>query len=35
LSLTFRDQISAFAERHWASQPWLRDVAANARPQRT
>lgn len=35
LSLTFRDQISAFAERRWASQPWLRDVAANARPQRT
>lgn len=35
LSLTFRDQISAFAERHWASQPWLRDVAANARPPRS
>jgi 3-isopropylmalate/(R)-2-methylmalate dehydratase small subunit len=34
LSLTFQDQISIFAERHWASQPWLRDVAARVRPQR-
>ena len=26
-SLSYRDQIEAFAERHWAAQPWLRDVA--------
>jgi 3-isopropylmalate/(R)-2-methylmalate dehydratase small subunit len=28
LSLTYRDQIDAFARAHWAQQPWLRDVAA-------
>jgi len=28
LSLTYRDQIDAFAQGHWARQPWLRDVAA-------
>ena len=29
LSLTYRDQIAAFARDHWARQPWLRDVAAS------
>jgi 3-isopropylmalate/(R)-2-methylmalate dehydratase small subunit len=28
LSLTYQAQIAAFAQAHWASQPWLRDVAA-------
>ena len=28
LSLTYRDRIDAFAQNHWARQPWLRDVAA-------
>lgn len=27
LSLTYQDRIRAFAETHWARQPWLRDVA--------
>lgn len=27
LSLTYQDRIRAFAEAHWARQPWLRDVA--------
>jgi 3-isopropylmalate/(R)-2-methylmalate dehydratase small subunit len=31
LSLSYRAQIEAFAERHWASQPWLQDVAARTR----
>ena len=31
LSLTYRDQIDAFARGHWARQPWLRDVAAMTR----
>jgi 3-isopropylmalate/(R)-2-methylmalate dehydratase small subunit len=31
LSLTYRDQISAFAQQHWADQPWLRGVAARVR----
>ena len=26
-SLTYRAQIGAFAEQHWAAQPWVRDVA--------
>ncbi|KQO16021.1 3-isopropylmalate dehydratase small subunit [Acidovorax sp. Leaf78] len=26
-SLTYRDQIEAFAAQHWAAQPWVRDVA--------
>lgn len=26
-SLSYRDQIEAFGARHWAAQPWLRDVA--------
>jgi 3-isopropylmalate/(R)-2-methylmalate dehydratase small subunit len=26
-SLTYRAQIDAFAQRHWAAQPWVRDVA--------
>jgi len=26
-SLSYRDQIEAFAARHWEAQPWLRDVA--------
>lgn len=28
LSLTYRDQIEAFAQTHWAREPWLRNVAA-------
>ena len=28
LSLTHQDRIAAFAQDHWARQPWLRDVAA-------
>jgi 3-isopropylmalate/(R)-2-methylmalate dehydratase small subunit len=28
MTLTYRQQIGAFAERHWSEQPWLRDVAA-------
>jgi 3-isopropylmalate/(R)-2-methylmalate dehydratase small subunit len=31
LSLTYREQISAFAQAHWARQPWVRDVAALTR----
>jgi 3-isopropylmalate/(R)-2-methylmalate dehydratase small subunit len=31
LSLTYRAQTEAFAQRHWAQQPWLRDVAARTR----
>ncbi|MDO9483310.1 MAG: 3-isopropylmalate dehydratase small subunit [Hydrogenophaga sp.] len=27
LSLTYQEDISAFARSHWAEQPWLRDVA--------
>ena len=26
-SLTYRAQIDAFTQRHWAAQPWVRDVA--------
>ena len=29
-SLKFEDEIAAFAERHWAQQPWVKDVAARA-----
>jgi len=28
LSMTYRDQIAAFASAHWARQAWVRDVAA-------
>ena len=28
LSVTYRDEIDAFARAHWMQQPWLRDVAA-------
>lgn len=28
MSLTYKDEIEAFAKTHWASQPWLKDVAA-------
>jgi len=27
LSLSYRAQIEAFAQKHWAAQPWVRDVA--------
>ncbi len=27
LSMTYRDRIDAFAQAHWAAQPWLKDVA--------
>ena len=30
-SLTHRAEIVAFAQRHWAAQPWLRDVARRTR----
>lgn len=30
-SLTYADQIAAFAQRHWAAQPWVRDVAQRTR----
>lgn len=30
-SLTYRDQIDAFAQRHWAAQPWVKDVAQRTR----
>ena len=30
-SLTFKGDIGAFAQRHWASQPWVRDVAARTK----
>ncbi|MBO9686139.1 MAG: 3-isopropylmalate dehydratase small subunit [Mitsuaria chitosanitabida] len=30
LSMTYQDQIAAFAARHWAAQPWLKDVAVGA-----
>ena len=28
MSLTYKDEIEAFAKTHWANQPWLKDVAA-------
>jgi 3-isopropylmalate/(R)-2-methylmalate dehydratase small subunit len=28
LTLTYRDRIEAFAEAHWARQPWVHDVAS-------
>ncbi|NDY93126.1 3-isopropylmalate dehydratase small subunit [Ideonella livida] len=31
LSLTYRAQTEAFAQAHWAAQPWVKDVAAGAR----
>lgn len=31
LSLSYREQIDAFAKNHWARQPWLRDVAQRVR----
>ncbi|MEP6502873.1 MAG: 3-isopropylmalate dehydratase small subunit [Betaproteobacteria bacterium] len=31
LSLSYRAQVEAFAQRHWANQPWLKDVAARTR----
>jgi 3-isopropylmalate/(R)-2-methylmalate dehydratase small subunit len=30
-SLTFKDDIGAFAQRHWALQPWVRDVAGRTK----
>lgn len=30
LSLTYEDRIAAFASHHWASSPWLKDVASTA-----
>jgi 3-isopropylmalate/(R)-2-methylmalate dehydratase small subunit len=30
-SLTYQDQITAFAQRHWAAQPWVKDVARRTR----
>ncbi|EJE53840.1 3-isopropylmalate dehydratase small subunit, partial [Acidovorax sp. CF316] len=30
-SLTYRAQIDAFAQRHWAAQPWVKDVARRTR----
>ena len=31
-SLKFQDDIAAFARRHWAQQPWVKDVAARVKP---
>ena len=31
LSLAYRAEIDAFATRHWAAQPWVRDVAGRTR----
>lgn len=31
LSLRYQQQIAAFAQQHWAQQPWLKDVAALTR----
>jgi 3-isopropylmalate/(R)-2-methylmalate dehydratase small subunit len=31
LSLTYAQQIQAFAARHWQAQPWVKDVAARTR----
>lgn len=31
LSLTYAQQIQAFAARHWQAQPWLKDVVARTR----
>ena len=30
-SLAYADQIQAFAQRHWAAQPWVKDVALRTR----
>lgn len=30
-SLTYGDEITAFAQRHWAAQPWVKDVARRTR----
>lgn len=30
-SLTYRDQITEFAQRHWQAQPWVKDVARRTR----
>ncbi|MCZ8218827.1 MAG: 3-isopropylmalate dehydratase small subunit [Acidovorax sp.] len=30
-SLTYGDQITAFAQRHWEAQPWVKDVARRTR----
>lgn len=30
-SLSYADQIEAFAEKHWAAQPWVKDVALRTR----
>lgn len=31
VSLTYADQIRAFADQHWAAQPWVKDVARRTR----
>ena len=31
LSLTYAQEIQAFAARHWQAQPWIKDVAAQTR----
>jgi 3-isopropylmalate/(R)-2-methylmalate dehydratase small subunit len=31
MSLSYMDDIQAFAKMHWAQQPWLKDVAATVR----
>jgi 3-isopropylmalate/(R)-2-methylmalate dehydratase small subunit len=35
LSLTYRDEIEAFAKRHWAQHAWMKDVARTARDRLT
>jgi 3-isopropylmalate/(R)-2-methylmalate dehydratase small subunit len=32
MSLTYADEIQAFAKEHWAKQPWVKDVAARMKP---
>ena len=32
-SFKFKDDIAAFAKRHWAQQPWVKDVAARIKPR--
>jgi 3-isopropylmalate/(R)-2-methylmalate dehydratase small subunit len=31
LSMTYKDEITAFAERLWSEQPWLKDVASRTK----
>jgi 3-isopropylmalate/(R)-2-methylmalate dehydratase small subunit len=35
MSMTYRREIESFAQAHWASQPWLRDVAQRMKARLT